>query len=627
MSLRRKLTLFFIAAVAIPVTLLAVLVVWINGESSAKQADAQLQASLETATSVYHEAQRAAPGEAQRIAGLAEPDIESGDRRALQALAEKETSDPEIAAVTILDADGKALASAGPKQTLASGTSQVRGPDGRPIGTVEVGILSTKSYLNKVESLTAGDAGLVESDAVVGTTVPLEPSDIPDSAAGPFDVETPDETARAATAGLPGEAGTRVVLIATASSEPLGSAPLMAAALLVFLLFALLMLFMLLRGLRGRLAGMLEGARRIGSGDYEQSIPLEGDDELTDLAREINRMSTQISSQVDELGHQRRRIDESVRRLGDAFASGLDRQALLAVAIETVVEACNADCGRVVLPDADGTKRTLTTADPARLGPILDRAIADATGRPRPAIVNSANYHAMAQAMMDGEGPEKVLCTIAVARSGPAFSAAEAQVLSYLIGQIRTSIENIELHEVVARQAVTDDLTGISNHRHFIDWIEHEIARMGRFAGNVSLVMLDIDDFKAINDTRGHLNGDLVLVAIADVLREESREIDEVARFGGEEFVVGLPGTTQAGAAELAERLRRRIEAVDVPAEDEGGPIAVTASFGIATAPADGSTERQLIAAADRALYEAKRRGKNRVEAAPGGDGETAQGN
>ncbi len=625
MSLRRKLMLFFIAAVAIPVTLLAVLVVWVSGESSSKQADAQLEASLETATSVYRQAFRSAPEAARRTAAIAAPAVGRGDRAALRELVDREVADPAIAAVTIRDDGGRVLASSGPADALAAGAAPVRGENG-VIGRAQVAVLSPQSYLRRVEALTAGDAALVDSDTVIGAETPVDRGQIPDGGTGPFDLETAGDAARAAAAPLPGVRATRVILIATTGSEPLGSIPLMSAVLLLFLLVALLLLFLLLRGLRRRLAEMLAAARRIGSGDYSRQIPLEGSDEMTDLAREINRMSTQISSQVEELGRQRRRLGESVRRLGDAFASGLDREALLGIAIETVTEACNADCGRVVMPEG-GSALSLTTADPGHLASVLDSVVEAAPGSVRPVVVDSANYHAMAQAMTDGDDHGATLCTLAVARTGPAFSAAEEQALTYLIGQTRTSIENIELHEVVARQAVTDDLTGISNHRHFIEWIERETARMDRFDGQLSLVMLDIDDFKSVNDGRGHLQGDLVLVAVAKALLEESREIDEVARFGGEEFVIGLPATPREGALELAERLRLRIEAMEIEAEDGGGPITVTASFGVASAPADGGAERQLIAAADRALYEAKRSGKNRVAAAPAGGAASAQGN
>ena len=120
------------------------------------------------------------------------------------------------------------------------------------------------------------------------------------------------------------------------------------------------------------------------------------------------------------------------------------------------------------------------------------------------------------------------------------------------------SIENVDLHETVERQAVTDELTGLSNRRRFQEAMAAEVERSRRFGQPVGLVLLDLDDFKRVNDTYGHQQGDLVLREVARVLRETSREIDEPARYGGEELAVVLPGTDLEGAFNLAERVRER---------------------------------------------------------------------
>ena len=128
--------------------------------------------------------------------------------------------------------------------------------------------------------------------------------------------------------------------------------------------------------------------------------------------------------------------------------------------------------------------------------------------------------------------------------------------------------------------------------------------------------MFDIDNFKSVNDTYGHLQGDLVLREVARVLRDSAREIDEPARYGGEELAVVLPQTEIEGAAQLAERMRETIEALRIPRLDGEGDLAVTASFGVASVPSSASDKGSLVAAADAALYRAKRAGKNRVERA-----------
>ena len=129
--------------------------------------------------------------------------------------------------------------------------------------------------------------------------------------------------------------------------------------------------------------------------------------------------------------------------------------------------------------------------------------------------------------------------------------------------------------------------------------------------------MLDVDDFKKVNDTHGHPQGDEVLRRIGAILRAESRGIDAPARYGGEEFAVALPETGTEGAVELAERIRARIEAEEVPFTDRDGELRITASLGVASIPDSAADVRALVAAADAALYAAKRGGKNRVELAP----------
>jgi diguanylate cyclase (GGDEF)-like protein len=175
------------------------------------------------------------------------------------------------------------------------------------------------------------------------------------------------------------------------------------------------------------------------------------------------------------------------------------------------------------------------------------------------------------------------------------------------------SIENVDLHETISMQAVTDELTGLYNLRHFHDSLDTELERSRRFGTNVGLVMLDIDDFKRINDTFGHQQGDLVLIEVARVLRNLSRDIDEPARYGGEEMAVVLPQTDVGGAELLAERMRAAVEELAIDRLDGKGPLTVTASFGVASLPQSARDKASLIAEADAALYRAKRAGKNRV--------------
>jgi len=171
------------------------------------------------------------------------------------------------------------------------------------------------------------------------------------------------------------------------------------------------------------------------------------------------------------------------------------------------------------------------------------------------------------------------------------------------------AMRNANLLERMQQMAVTDGLTQLANRRSFDRALERELQRAQRTDGRLSVVLLDVDHFKLLNDTHGHLVGDNVLRQIATALRLCGREYDTIARYGGEEFAAVLPGCSSALAVQVAERLREAVMdgTTDVP---------VTASCGVATFPYDGVDVESLLGAADRALYSAKRAGRNRVYSA-----------
>jgi diguanylate cyclase (GGDEF)-like protein len=168
----------------------------------------------------------------------------------------------------------------------------------------------------------------------------------------------------------------------------------------------------------------------------------------------------------------------------------------------------------------------------------------------------------------------------------------------------------IAIFESTARSAVTDGLTGLYNHTFFLSALRRETQRSKRHGLKLSLAMLDLDDFKRLNDTRGHLEGDRVLIKSASVVAENLREIDIAARYGGEEFALILPDTPRMGAFVVADRIRRCVQ--DHFRRKKGGP-SVTLSGGVATFPDDASDLEQLIKRADEGLYRSKADGKNRV--------------
>ncbi len=176
-------------------------------------------------------------------------------------------------------------------------------------------------------------------------------------------------------------------------------------------------------------------------------------------------------------------------------------------------------------------------------------------------------------------------------------------------GHAALSVRNANLLERMQQMAVTDGLTELANRRSFDRSLERELTRATRTDGRLSVVLLDIDHFKVLNDTHGHVVGDQVLRDVAAALRSCGREYDTIARYGGEEFAAVLPGCSSALALQVAERLREAVEQC-------GAEVPVTASAGVATFPYDGIDAKSLLQAADEALYAGKHAGRNAVRSA-----------
>jgi diguanylate cyclase (GGDEF)-like protein len=321
------------------------------------------------------------------------------------------------------------------------------------------------------------------------------------------------------------------------------------------------------------------------------------------------------------------------------------------LAVKQAVDACEAESGRALTLDTsvfsgceagrtdpaleealEASERAAFAISPEVGAELLDALDSEGgqalhSSRRRAVASEARGAHALTVVLRHVVGPPEYLGALSIAREGRAFDRTEAELLEYLAGQAVVSIENASLHATVERQAVTDELTGLANTRAFWSILGREFERSRRFGSALGLIMLDIDDFKQINDRHGHQQGDEVLARVAGVLRKHSRDLDAPARYGGEEMAVILPETDLTGAAQVAERMRQAVERMRVPGARGRGSLLVTASFGVAEATDASDTPHALVASADAALYRAKRAGKNRVEQAVGveGPGELAR--
>lgn len=607
MSFRTRLISFFLVIVLAPMLAIGALVFRLIDDSSNAQAQARASGLLAAATSVYTNDERSARAAATSVAQAAAYVPQNHLVGRLREVAAR----AGLVRVQLVR-NGRIILDVGSRSAVAPGTAAYR--HGRVLTTVRVSEITARQ-------LAAGAAlgsGLVvrQGFRVLGSNLPAA-----GSASETGNVRVGQTSYEAATgAALPGFSGP-VQLTALSNtrstSASVGSSRALAVGFVVgFLLLAFAFAVIASRGLQSQLSAFLRAARRLAGGDFSNPVPVHGSDEFAMLATEFNCMSEQLAERLEELRTERARLRESIRRSGEAFAANLDRGGLLKLAMKTAVDAVEADFGRLSLRDQMGDPLVEAAHENS-----LDDA-AEVVGEAERRMLEThelaqseSNGVFVASAPMGQPGgyPRGVLT---VGRRGRSFPAPDLDLLTSLAWQATLALENVELHEEVQRQAVTDKLTGLTNHGRFQEVLGGEMEQVRRYHYPVGLIMLDIDNFKHINDTYGHPQGDQVLQAVARVVRDESREADWAARYGGEEMALILPHTDLEGSFVIAERVRSAVAALRIPVLGADELIEITASIGVAaTADADKST---LIADADAALYRAKREGKNRtVRATP----------
>jgi diguanylate cyclase (GGDEF)-like protein len=326
---------------------------------------------------------------------------------------------------------------------------------------------------------------------------------------------------------------------------------------------------------------LVDAAAAIARGDLKERVPVQGRDEFALLGRTFNQMAFQLQTRLEELEAERERLRDVTSRFGEALGATHDAEQLMRLVVEAAMEATGAAGGVII-----GTSGSLVKAGHPEKG---------AQRLEVPLQAGSINFGSL------------VLF-------GADFSDEDRMTAASLASHAVVALDNARLHRIVERQALVDGLTGLGNRRQCEETLTDELARVERFGGSLAVVVADLDWFKDVNDRHGHPAGDSVLREFALLLQETVRDVDLAGRWGGEEFVLVLPGTDLTGGAQLAERIRVALADRIILAMD-GTPIPVTASFGVAATP-PAKTASDLFAAADAAMYEAKRAGKNRVQTA-----------
>jgi diguanylate cyclase (GGDEF)-like protein len=617
MRFRHKLSIVLVGLAIVPLAATGVLVGALLQHDQVTRVDNRVAVSAASAAQVYRSQVTRAGTFAKQLAQ--DPSVKVAFAKGAKPLTSLPMAVPAGMSVALVRANG--LPVYGTPATGPAWRSRAiyRDKRGKRIGEVDVYVHIGESLIEQIRTqtswpdpieivLVAGAKAVASTNNATGAVSGLH--------AGTGSANVAGSDVRADAVVIPTNVAGPAYIVATYPSSTLSNAidsqrlrilvPLLLLGLVLVggAIFAADRISRALTELAGRAAGLTRG-RTDG-------------DELTQLGATIDEISTELTSRMGELEAERGRFKETLQRYGETLAATHDLNALVGAVLDTAVQATRARGGRLLLYDAErgeaieqariGTARGMRSDLPVVVaaGDGLEGE-ALATHEPRVSQVPRAvlavpilrEHHLLG--LVTAVDPEE-----------SAFSDEDVEALSALAVQAGVAIENARLHRVVERQAVTDSLTGLANRRQFYEVLGREYERAQRFGQPVSLILLDIDDFKLINDSRGHLAGDAVLHSVAATLAEVIREIDLAARYGGEEFAVLLPQTGPEGAANLAERLRSEIAARSIRFGTEE-ITGVTASFGVAAGPVHDQTQIDLIASADAALYQAKREGKNHV--------------
>jgi diguanylate cyclase (GGDEF)-like protein len=663
MSLQQRLTLFFVLIVILPLAAAGFVVQRVIGAEIGERAIISLRPSLDATVSLYNSrtdalvkrARSAVSDDAfpRLLKAKKGPELDAYLDRQLQGIT-------DVDFLIVVGPDGRVMGSASndpefvqgfeaPAMGEIAGSAEVTGAGFtrtplipvRIAGVGNVGSLVGGFWIDG-ELLSLGgtdddsDLSVVADNTIIASTAAIaEPVPVEANFNEEFEA-TLDEPVKAAATQLDSGVG----IVASTPSAPIeASSQRVLTSLLVLLALALVgttaLAYLLARLISQPLEELAQGAAAIAEGKFDYRIPVRSRDEVGQLALAFNDMTARLHDTVGELSHSRDQLQRAVRRVGDTLRATHDMKQMLESVVNTAADALEADVA--ILWSFSPRTRDELYASIARgieldtlprlqvseglVGFVAERASAivippphGTQGMPRPARDEPSFPVALVTPLYS---QDRMVAVLALYRTDPRkhFGEEDVEMVNFLAEQCGVAIENVLLHEEAQRLSLTDGLTGTWNRRFMQMQFRQVLATATRFGRPFSILMLDLDNFKQINDTFGHQRGDEILVEFAERVKLALREVDTFARYGGEEFICLLAETDMMGAITTAEKIREAISAEpfgDAPERQ----VSLTVSIGIASYPEHGESYAALVESADQAMYRAKQLGRDRVTVA-----------
>jgi two-component system, cell cycle response regulator len=641
-TLRARLTMFFAGIVVVPLLAAAVVLQQLVSREIQKRSETRLQVGSRATAELWRDQLDVARREVRHVA---RDIVESIGRDELNQGLDLARQEGELDFL-VVTADGSVIAESMGKasflETLETpAASELAADEGsarllrsrvevvadKRTVTVIGGFYADQSFVRDLSNATGLDLAVSSGGRVIASTLSPPPR-IPSGTVGLVQI---GDGMDAVVSEVQGEDG-GIAVIARQEGAAGFRTSIWVIVVAIGLLVATALGYALARLLARPLQRLAEGAMAVASGDFDTHVDAEGRGDVAQLAEAFNSMTQNLRGYVGELRKSRDELRRGLDRLGETLSSTHDLEGMFAVILDTAAVTLGAKAGAVYLLSPSGRDVRLEVARgyqaPERASLRIGEGIA---GRSAAGIsvllpserepvspsrpVEPAAPTAVAVPLIRGDRTMGVLALYGRSIPEP-FVQDDVATLGSFAAQASVAVENVLLHKEAQRLSITDGLTGVWNRRYLQLTLTKEIERAQRFGRPLSVLLMDIDHFKLVNDAHGHQVGDEVLVELTRRTMSTIRgQIDSLARYGGEEFIVVLPETPSDGAKVVADKILAVIRHRPF-VEDADTGVPLTVSIGVAAFPEDGSTADELVRAADLAMYRAKEAGRDRVEVA-----------